>query len=649
MKTIALTIFLFFSLCITHAQRLPHVQEIERKLDELSRTTSPGLNETVDLSVSGVSVQEFLRSLAETNQLNINIDPSINVKVINNFTNEKVKNVILFLCEEYQLDIHFIGSILSFHPYKEAPKPIETKDPIYSDYEERSQLLSLGFSNQDLREVCKRITQKTNQNIIPSSSIANKKVSVYVSKLPIENALKKLAYANDLKLEKSEEGDAFLLSAEPTKATTPLGNRPGMGSSSTRRYGAQGFKPEFDEGKLTIKINYSADGKALIDFSGDEVPISAAIKAVSEELKINYTLFSEPQGNTTTKLKEVSYDDFLSILLQGTNHTFKTEAGIYLIGDRNLEGLRQNKVIQFQYRSLNEMLNAIPAELKKGVEIKEFKELNAILLSGSSPQINEIQSFVNILDQVVPMVMIEVIIIDIRKGDLLSTGVRAGLRKSGDTTSTSAGGTLLNGIDFDFSTKSIGNFLSTLSSHTPINLGKVSPNFYFGLSALEENRDVNIRQTPKLATLNGHEADLSIGETRYYSIQNQNTIGTQNPIVNTVTNFQQVEANLSITIKPIVSGDEQVTLDINVEISDFLETPTDRPPPSTNRRFKAMVRAKTDDMIVLGGIERDEKSESTRGTPFLSKIPVLKWIFSNRTKNKGETITSIFIKPTIVY
>ncbi len=43
---------------------------------------------------------------------------------------------------------------------------------------------------------------------------------MYVSKLPIENALKKLAYANDLELEKSEEGDAFLLSPKIKESKT---------------------------------------------------------------------------------------------------------------------------------------------------------------------------------------------------------------------------------------------------------------------------------------------------------------------------------------------------------------------------------------------------------------------------------------------
>jgi type IV pilus assembly protein PilQ len=58
---------------------------------------------------------------------------------------------------------------------------------------------------------------------------------------------------------------------------------------------------------------------------------------------------------------------------------------------------------------------------------------------------------------------------------------------------------------------------------------------------------------------------------------------------------------------------------------------------------------KNDEMIVLGGIERIEKTDEGSGTPILSRIPVLKWLFSQRTKSKQKTISVVFIKPSIVY
>ena len=58
---------------------------IETKLTELAQT-NPGLNEKVELSVNDVSIQEFIRGLANANNLNINVDPSLNTKIVSNFS-----------------------------------------------------------------------------------------------------------------------------------------------------------------------------------------------------------------------------------------------------------------------------------------------------------------------------------------------------------------------------------------------------------------------------------------------------------------------------------------------------------------------------------------------------------------------------------
>ena len=120
---------------MTQEERL---KKIEAKLDELSKSSTPGLKEVVDFSVSGVSIQEFLRGLAETNNLNISIDPTLNIKVVNNFTNEKVASILLFLCKEYSLDIHNTG-ILSLKIDKPLfltdnfEKPILSTEPFFSN------------------------------------------------------------------------------------------------------------------------------------------------------------------------------------------------------------------------------------------------------------------------------------------------------------------------------------------------------------------------------------------------------------------------------------------------------------------------------------------------------------------------------------
>ena len=374
-------------------------------------------------------------------------------------------------------------------------------------------------------------------------------------------------------------------------------------------------------------------------------PIIDIIKNITTQAGVNYFIYSDIKGNITANTSNMNFDDALSYILQGTDYTYKIDSNVYLIGEREKEGLRANKVIQLKYRSVDSVLAFIPQNIRKGVDIKEFKELNSFLVTGSSPQINEIEAFVKNIDRLVPMIMIEVILLDVKKSKGVKTGISAGVSDSIKT-----GGTILNGLNFTLGANSINSFLDRIGLNNLFNIGRVAPNFYVTLQALENNANIDLRQTPKLSTLNGHKATLSIGSTRYYAITTQNVLGSLNPQTVVTQQFIPVEANLAIDIRPIVSGDDQVTLNIDVNISDFIgSTPLNVPPPTSKSMFSSIIRVHNDEMIVLGGIERTEKTQDGSGIPILSRIPILKWFFSSRSKATSKVVSVVFIRPTIIY
>lgn len=610
---------------------------LEKKLVGLSAFV-PGLKQKVQLGLSGASIQEFLRAVAQANQLNINVDPMLNIKVSNNFTNENALNVLLFLAKNYNLEVNVIGSIITVAPYNPpvikapyVPKVIAVK------YNAAANTLSMELNNDSLVLVARKISQLSGKNVVVPVALNGKLMSGFYNEAPLETALEKLAFANELKLTKTsdnvyvfqalQEGEEVFINAD--KNTDVRKN----------------LKPSVPgAGKGTF--NVSGRSNKLLNIDAVNTPIIDLVKSAAAETNIDFFLYSELKGNISTKVANINFDNFLTALFNGTEYTFKVDNGIYLIGDRRLEGLRKNKVLQLQYRSVDTIMNMIPAEWKKGVDIKEFKEQNTLLLSGPAPQLAEIETYIRELDKLVPMVLIEVTLLDIRKGHTIKTGISAGLADSVVQTR----GQVLSGIDMTLGAGSINNLLGKIGSNSVFNIGKVTPNFYVKLNALEANDNIEIRQVPKLATLNGHTANLSIGTTRYYVTKTQNVFSSVNTQTVFTEQFNKVDANLAIGISPIVSGDDQVTLKIKVEISDFIGTPpANAPPPTSTSKFESILRAHNEDMIVLGGIERTEKSDSGSGVPLLSRIPILKWIFSSRERTKSKVVTLVFIKPTIIY
>lgn len=633
--------FMVLNLSVLTASAQVNSQERLKAIEERLRNlavTVPGLNQPVQLSMSGASAQEFLRALAQANNLNINIDPQLNFKVYTNFRNETAMNVILFIAKEYDLDVNLIGSIMSVTKVQ-TPKPVVAPKDFRVNYNASNEYLGFELNNDTLSQVAKKISQLSQKNVVVPVALMSKKVSGFIAAAPFEVALEKLAYANELKMNKTNDGVFIFQALGEGEELYVNGDQATAVKRSNKTAGGQGASSFNLSGRKDNQGNRTVSVDAL------NTPILDLIKSASNEVGANYFIYSDIKGTVSTKLNGIGYDTFLTALLQGTEYTFKKDGGVYLIGDRKLEGLRANRIVQLQHRSLDTIQMMIPAEWKRGVEIKEFREQNTILLSGASPQVNEIENYIKQIDRVVPMVLIEVTLVDVRKGKSVKTGISAGVSDSVKT-----GGTILPGIDYTFGANSINNFLAKLGRNGSVNLGRVTPNFYVKLSALENNNNVDIRSVPKLSTLNGHSANLSIGSSRFYSQKTQNVIPSLNAQTVVTEQFTEVNANLEIDIKPVVSGDDQVTLNIKVNISDFIgNPPLNAPPPKSTSKFSSIIRAKNEDMIVLGGLERTESSESGSGVPILSRIPILKWLFSSREKSNNKVVTLVFIKPTILY
>ncbi|TWI98628.1 type II secretion system protein D (GspD) [Mucilaginibacter frigoritolerans] len=621
------------------AQQTPRIRTIQKKLDSLAKVL-PGLDQKVSLQING-SVQQYLQGIAAANNLSISVDPKLSFPINDNLNDVTASNILLFLAQKYSLDISTVGSIIYITSYQEPviniKPPVKEIDAVYN---RSNNSLSLTLNNDSLTSVAKKITQVSGKNVIVPVALQGKKVNAFIAAAPFETAMDKLAYANEIKMVKTAD-DYYLF--QPLAENEELYVN-GDNQTAVRKLFKQ-VSPAPGGNAASGVFFKTVNGQKLISADANNAPILNLISQASQELNYNYSIYSEIKGTINIHVSDVSYEEFLGLLLKGTDYTFQSENGIYLIGDKKLEGLRSFKAIHLQNRSIDTVVSMIPADWKKGVEIKEFREQNTILLSGSSAQIREIESVIKQLDELVPVVLIEVTIIDFTKTRTIATGISAGVSDSVKT-----GGTILSGINFTASASGVNSFLNSLGSLTSLNLGHVVPNFYVTLQASETNNNVNVRSVPKLTALNGHTATLSIGSKLYYKNSTQNLIPSASTNTSVFTNtYVPVEANLSVDIKPIVSGDDEVTLGIKVNISDFTSIPTDgSPPPQSISKFESSLRVHSEDTVLLGGMERTENDLSASGVPILSRIPILKWIFSSRTKTNSKVVTVLFIKPTIL-
>src|SRR5690606_8394475 len=136
-------------------------------------------------------------------------------------------------------------------------------------------------------------------------------------------------------------------------------------------------------------------------------------------------------------------------------------------------------------RTIELVLPTLPKALLENVEVKEVMELNGIIIAGSKPKIQEIKEYLREIDKVVPMVQIEVLIVQYQKSYDVQTGLKAIIGDEGKDVKTS--GVLFPSTDVTLNSSSINNLIDNFNGFGVFNLGKVTERFYANLSALESN------------------------------------------------------------------------------------------------------------------------------------------------------------------
>jgi len=632
-KYLFLLLFLFLFRVIFAQQ---DYESIQQKFDKLSETKI-GLSEQIQIDVSGLNLYELITTIAEEHKLNISVDPSLNQAVVSNFYDVRVKDIFVFLVQKYNLDVEFISNIIYFH--KREKKIEKEKKRILKiidvNYRKENGFLSINLKNDSLPRVAEAITDVSGKNIVLSPSIKNIKVSAYLKNRPFDQVIEMMAKSNALLLTKDENDFYFLekeiVVADKSKIKTKQNSRKNNKSNSDGSY------------EITLKTN------GFLSIKAHDVDVLSLIKEAAEKANINYFMYNEPKDlKTSLVVDEISFENLLNHVFIGKEFTYKNTDNYILIGKSDEEGLRVTELIQMENRTIETVESSIPKELSNGLDIKEFVELNGLIVSGPKTKVEELKEFLFLIDKVVPLVQIEVLIVQFNRSNEVQTGLSAVLQNGDNETQ----GVLFPITNVGLNATSVNGLIELFNGIVgTVNIGKVAKDFYLNLEALENNSVIKLKSTPKIATLSGHEASVSIGETSYYFEQSNRLInsGLGNDILQS-GQWKSTEASLSVNIKPFVSKDEHITLEIDVEKSSFLGRAGENAPPGkTSQKFNALIRVKNNEMILLGGLDEVERENSGTGTPVLSRIPIIKWFFSSRKKRNEKSKLHVFIKPTVIY
>ena len=170
------------------------------------------------------------------------------------------------------------------------------------------------------------------------------------------------------------------------------------------------------------------------------------------------------------------------------------------------------------------------------------------------------------------------------------------------------------------------------------------------LNALETQGNANILSTPSLLTLDNEEAYITVGQqVPFVTGSYTSTGGGNGALQNPFQTIQRQNVGVTLTVTPQINEGDSVVLDITQEVSSISQQVLTASDVITNeRKIETKVLARDGDIVVLGGLVKDDIQDSQQGVPGLSSIPWLGRLFRNDVVSVTKSNLLVFIRATIV-
>ncbi|MFH0826290.1 MAG: secretin N-terminal domain-containing protein [Candidatus Omnitrophota bacterium] len=488
------------------------------------------------------------------------------------------------------------------------------------------QRISLSVRNIDIIEALKFFSIKSGLNIVPTQKVSGR-VTLTVENVPVKDVFDIMLRSNSLAYEK--KGDIYNVMTEQEYKLLF-----GKNFSDTRKV-------------QMFRLKYAIPDQAF--------PLLEAIKSEIGRLLV------EPESGT--------------VMLIDTPEKIAA-------AQKALEGMEQEssvKIFSLKYAKAKDVEDQLKnqLDLKKVGSIKADDRTNQVIVQTFPERMKKIEMLIEGLDKKTKAVLIDVKILKIKLSDRLDTGIQweglfniakqYGMAYIGSYPFSNMTGGITNPT---FSTRSevleslggqVGSYpfsgtTSSLNSSAKIAPGK---NMHIGIVDAKRDFDMVINYiktlgkskiiaSPSLAVVNNQEAKVHIGERRAY-ITTTTTTGTSTTTVAEEVTYVDVGVRLSLI--PMINDDGYVTIKVKPEISSVIgyvtSSSNNAVPIIDTNSAETTVIAKDGSTIIIGGLGREEKIESSEQVPFLGSIPFLGFFFRNKTQTVEHTELVIMLTPII--
>ncbi len=289
------------------------------------------------------------------------------------------------------------------------------------------------------------------------------------------------------------------------------------------------------------------------------------------------------------------------------------------------------------------------------VKVVADSSTNALLITADPSDMGALNRIIDKLDIQRRQVLVEALIVEVSA----NAGEQFGIEWQGVGNFTQPGTTVIGGTSFT------GN--GTTNIHTiaanPLNAGNglvvglvrgtvtFAGTEFLNIGALaramQSRADTNVLSTPNLLTMDNEEAEIVVGQNVPF-LTGQSS--TQGGVTNPFQTIERKDIGLTLRVKPQITEGDTVRLQLYQEMSSIdVNAGVQGSDLITNKRsIKTVVLANDGQIIVLGGLMRDDNTTTVQRVPCLGSIPLLGEPFKFTDNSHRKTNLMVFLRPHII-
>jgi len=342
-----------------------------------------------------------------------------------------------------------------------------------------------------------------------------------------------------------------------------------------------------------------------------------------------------------------------------------TTQQMYVIPLKNSNVEDMQKILSQLVSQMNNMSPAKPGKdgkpPTKAMVVSDL-ERNALVILANGEQIKNIRKTISRLDVPKPQVYIKARIVEINTDLASQIGVKWGF-EGGKITSKGLFTLAANaGASSIMISPALSGFLNTETSqydqsgniittqNRPFSFSSnITEMFAVGakLDLLKQNGAAHVLSEPSVLCINNKEAEIYVGRTQsILTTAQQSTVGQGN----LVNNYSREDIGITLKVKPRLSSNNKVSLEVSAVIEDVLQRATveqDRP-TTTKRKVVTNAIVNNGETIILGGMIKNAGGKSVTSVPILGDIPLIGALFRSKGNVVRRINVVIYLTPFIV-